>query len=156
MVSICPLISKSSSPCVNPSVTVPRAPITIGITVTFMFLSFFNSQTRSRSLSFFSLSFNFTKWSAGTAKFTIHQVSFLLLLLIMTRSGRLAEIRRSVCVSKPPRSLCVSFSWTDFVLSIYHLLLFYFSRVFFFFVFCFLSLALHSGLLLEPDWQQVS
>ena len=41
MVSTHPLISKSSSPCINPFVTVPRAPITIGITVAFMFHSFF-------------------------------------------------------------------------------------------------------------------
>ena len=33
------LISKSSSPCTNPLVTVPSAPITIGISVTFMFFS---------------------------------------------------------------------------------------------------------------------
>ena len=36
MVSTRPLISKSSSPCTDPLVTVPRAPITIGITVTFI------------------------------------------------------------------------------------------------------------------------
>ena len=35
------LISKSSSPCTNLLVTVPRAPSRIGITVTFMFHSFF-------------------------------------------------------------------------------------------------------------------
>ena len=40
MVSTRPLISKSSSPCTNPLLTVPGALITIGITVTFMFLSF--------------------------------------------------------------------------------------------------------------------
>ena len=39
MVSTRSLIS--SSPCTNPFLTVPRAPITIGITVTFMFHSFF-------------------------------------------------------------------------------------------------------------------
>ena len=38
-----PLISKSSSPCINTLVTVPSAPITVGITVTFMFFSFFDS-----------------------------------------------------------------------------------------------------------------
>ena len=47
--------------------TVPRAPIIIGINVTFMFHSFFNSLARSRYLSFFSLSFNFTLWSARIA-----------------------------------------------------------------------------------------
>ena len=40
IVSTHPLISKSSSPFTNPLVTVPRAPVTIGITVTFMFHSF--------------------------------------------------------------------------------------------------------------------
>ena len=46
MVSTCPFISKSSSPFINPLVTVPRAPITIAINVTFMFHSFFNSLAR--------------------------------------------------------------------------------------------------------------
>ena len=41
MASTCRLISKFSSPCTSPFVAVPRAPITIGITVTFMFHSFF-------------------------------------------------------------------------------------------------------------------
>ena len=76
MVSTCPLISKSSNPFINPLVTVQRAPITIGINVTFMFHSFFNSLARLRYLSFFSLFFNFTLWSAGTAKSTISQILF--------------------------------------------------------------------------------
>ena len=40
-VSTRPVISKSSCPCTNRLVTVPRAPITIGKIVTFMFYSFF-------------------------------------------------------------------------------------------------------------------
>ena len=36
------LISKFSCPCTNPLVTVPSVPVTIGITVTFMFHSFFS------------------------------------------------------------------------------------------------------------------
>ena len=40
IVFTCTPISKSHSPCINPLVTVPRTPITIGI-VTFMFHSFF-------------------------------------------------------------------------------------------------------------------
>ena len=116
MLSTHVLISVSSNPTINPLATLPRAPIRIGITVTFMFHSFFNSLARSKYLSFFSLSFNFTLWSAGTAKSTI-----LFFLLIITWSGRQAEIRWSVCVSKSQRILCVSFSGTDSVLSIYHL-----------------------------------
>ena len=76
MVSNLLLISKSSSPFNNPLVNVATVPIIIGIFVTLMFHSFFNSLARSRYVSFFSLSFSFTLWSAGTAKSTILQVLF--------------------------------------------------------------------------------
>ena len=91
--------SKSSSPFSNLLVTVPNAPITIGIIVTCMFHSFFNSLARSRYLSFFSHSFSFILWSAGTAKSTILQVLsfflffFFFFLLIIIKSGLLAGIR---------------------------------------------------------------
>ena len=119
MVSTRSLISKSSIPFINSLVTVPKAPVTISIIVTFMFHSFFNSVARSRYLSFYSLCFNFTLWSTGRAKSIILQVLYFLCIII--RSGRLAEIRWSICVSKYPRSLCVSFSRTDSGLYIYHL-----------------------------------
>ena len=119
MVSTRPLISKYSSPFFNHLVTVLRAPVTISIIVTFMFHSFFSSLARSWYLSFFSFSFNFTPWSAETAKFTILHVLFFMLIII--RSGRLAEIRWSVCMSKSQRSLCVSFFRTDSGLYLYHL-----------------------------------
>ena len=118
MVSTRPVISKSSSPCINPLVTVPRAPITIGIIFTSSSTVFFNSQTKSMYF-FFALSFNFTLWSARTAKYTIQQVLFLLLIIIS--SDRLAAIRWSVCISKSQRGLCVSFSRTDTGLCIYNL-----------------------------------
>ena len=76
MVSTRPPTSKSSSPFSNPFVIVPNAPITIGIIVTCMFQSFFNSLARSRNLSVFSHSFSFYLWSAGTAKSTILQDLF--------------------------------------------------------------------------------
>ena len=82
MVSTRPLTYKSSSPFSNPLVTVPNAPVTIGIIVTCMFHSFFSSVARSRYLSFFSHSFCFIMWPAGTAKSTILQVLFLLLIII--------------------------------------------------------------------------
>ena len=85
-----PPTSKSSSPFSNPLVTVPNAPITIGIIVTCMFHSFFNSLARSRYLSYFSHSFSFILWSAGTAKLIILQVLFFLLTII--RSSLLVEI----------------------------------------------------------------
>ena len=110
IVSTRPPTSKFSRPFNNPFVTVPNAPITIGTIVTFMFHSFFNSLARSRYLSFFSLSFRFILWSAGTAKSTILLILFL--LLIIMRSGLLAGIRWSVCMLKSHRSLCESFSRT--------------------------------------------
>ena len=76
MVSSRPPISKSSSLFSNPLVTVRNTPIKISIIVTCMFHSFFNSLARSRYLSFFSHSFIFILWSAGTAKSTILQVLF--------------------------------------------------------------------------------
>ena len=108
MVSTRPPIFMSSNPFSNPLVTFPNRPITIGIIVTCMFHSFFNSLARLSYLSFFSHSFSFILWSARTAKLTILQVLFFLLIII--KSGLLAEIRWSVCMSKSHRSLCVSFS----------------------------------------------
>ena len=112
--------SKSSNHFSKPLVTVTNAPITIGKIVIFMFHSFFSSLTRSRYLPFFSHSFSFIMWLAGTAKSTIFQVLFFLLIII--RSGLLTEIRWSVCMSKSHRSLYVLFSRTGPGLCIYHLL----------------------------------
>ena len=120
MVSTRSPTSKSSWPFNNPLVTVPKAPITIGIIVTFMFHSFFNCRAKLRYLSVFSDSFSFILWSAGTAKSTTLQIFFFLLIII--RFGLRAEIRWSVCISKSHRSLCVSFSRTGAGLCIYHLL----------------------------------
>ena len=71
MVSTCPPPPESSSSFNNPIVTVPNAPITVGLIVTFMFHIFKNSLARSRYISFFLLSFSFIVWSASTAKSTI-------------------------------------------------------------------------------------
>ena len=105
MVSTRLSISKFSRPFNNPFVTVPQAPITIGIIVTFMFHSFFNSLARSRYLSFFLHSFSFILWSARTAKSTILQVlsffflfSFCWLLLGLVFWPRLGD----PCVCQSP------------------------------------------------------
>ena len=74
IVSTRPLISKLSSPFINPLVTVLSTPIKIVITVTFIFHRFFSSLARSRYLSLLWLSFSFTLWSAGTATSTTRQV----------------------------------------------------------------------------------
>ena len=69
-----------------------------------MFLSFFNSLTRSRFISFFSHSFSFILWSAGTAKSTILPVLFFfffffcLLLLDLAFWSRLGD----PCVCQSP------------------------------------------------------
>ena len=80
-----PLILLFASPPVlftTPLVTVSRAPITIGITVTYVFDSFFQFYNKVQVLSFLSISFNFTLWLASTAKYTIRQILLLLLIII--------------------------------------------------------------------------
>ena len=81
-----------------------------------MFHNFYNSLARSRYLSFFSFSFSFILWSAGTP-------NSLFLLLIIIEPGFLAEISWSARLSKSHRSLFVSFTRTDAGLCLYHLLL---------------------------------
>ena len=78
IVSTRPPTFKSSRPFNYPLVIVSKASITIGTIVTFMFHSFFNSLARSRYLSYFSHSFSFILWSAGTAKSTILQILLFL------------------------------------------------------------------------------
>ena len=102
IVSTRPPISKSSRSFNNPLVIVPNAPITIGIIVTFMFHSFFNSQARSRYLSFFSISFRFILVSRDSKvdNFANFLFSFFSFLLIIMRSGLLAGIKWFVCMLK--------------------------------------------------------
>ena len=51
----------------------------------------------------------------------VHYSAGYRFLLTISLSGRLDEIRWSVCVSKSLRSLCVSFSWRNGGLCIYYL-----------------------------------
>ena len=100
-----PPTSKSSIPFSNPLVTVPKAPIRIGIIVTFMFHNFFISLARSRYLSFFSHSFSFILWSAGIANSQILQILFFFFfLLIIIKFDLLTEIMGSVCDGLPLES----------------------------------------------------
>ena len=100
IVSTRSLTSKSSRPFNNPLIIVPKAPITIGKIVTFMFPMFFKFLARSRYLSFFTHSFRFIFWSSGTAKSKMFHIVFffLLLLIIIIRYGLLAGISWSVCM----------------------------------------------------------
>ena len=81
MVSTRPPTSKSSSPFSNPLVTVPNAPITIGIIVTCMFHSFFNSLARSSYLSLFTF-FQFYFVGNRDRKVDYFASSFFLLIII--------------------------------------------------------------------------
>ena len=116
IVSTRPPISKYSRPFNNPLVIVPKAPITIDTIVTFMFHSFLDSLARLRYLSFFSHSFRFILWSAGTAKSTILQILFF----CWFRSIRAFHISVSRWFFKSPGlflvfwpfSIMLSFGWS--------------------------------------------
>ena len=118
-----PPTSKSSRPFNNPLVTVPNAPITIGIIALFKFHSFFSilKQAQGTYLSFHIISILFCV-QPGEQSRQLCRFSFFFFLLIIIRSGVLAEIRWSVCISKSHRSLCMSFSRTGARFCIYHLL----------------------------------
>ena len=103
------------SPFNNPLVIVPKAPITIGTTVTFMFNSFsIILQGRSTYPSFQILSVLFCGQLG-------HQSRQFCIFTFFMMSGLLAEIRWSVCMSKYHVSLCVSLPRTGAGLCTYHL-----------------------------------
>ena len=106
MVSTRPPTFKSSSTFSNPLVTVPKAPITISITVICMLHIFFPSK-----VEVLILLFNFFQFYSVVSRDSKVEnfASSLLYLLIIIRSGFLAEIRWSVCMSMSHRSLCVFF-----------------------------------------------
>ena len=85
MVSACPPISNTPSRLTVPLITVPSAPITVGIIAALMFHSFLSSLIRCKYLSLISLSLIFTLWSAGTTKSTNRQVLLSLLSLLFIR-----------------------------------------------------------------------
>ena len=120
-VSARPPTPKSSSPFCNPLVTVPKAPITIGIIVTFMFHSFFQFPSKVEVLILLFTFFQFYSVFSRNSKVD-NFANSLYLLLIIIKSGLLAGIRWSVCMLKSHRSLCVTFSRTGAGLCIYHLL----------------------------------
>ena len=121
MVSTHTLISKSSTPWIYPLVTVPRATITIGIIVTFMFNSFvvvvfclfcfFRFPSKVHVLIFLFAFFQFYKihYSAGSLFF------FFFFFLINTKSGCLRL--NDPFVSQNPREVWASHSpgWMPFV-----------------------------------------
>ena len=90
MVSSCPPISKFSNPFNNPLVTVPKAPITIGIIVTFMFHSFFQC---SSNVEVLILLFIFFQFYSVVSRNSRQFCKFSFFLLIIIRYGLLVEIR---------------------------------------------------------------
>ena len=141
MVSTCPVISKSFSILNNPLVAVPRAPITISNNRHFHVPQFFNYL-----FAFFQL-YSVVRWDS---KVHNSASSLFFFVLIIIRSGCLAEIGWSVCISKSQRSLCASFSWTYSGLCIYHL--FVWPKLNFLYNSQWITLPVHSCLILYSFW----
>ena len=107
MVSTRPPTSKSSRPFNNTLVTVPKAPITIGIIVTFMFHSFFQFSSKVEVLILLFTFFQFYSVVTRDSKVDYFASSLFLLLLIIIKSGLLAGIRWSVWMLKSHRSFII-------------------------------------------------
>ena len=107
----------------NPLVTVPKGLITIGTIVTFMFHSiFFLFSSKFEVIIPLFTFFQFYSVVSRDSKVDNFQIFFFFFLFIIIRSGLLTEITWSVFMSKPHRSLYVSFSRIGAGLWIYHLL----------------------------------
>ena len=98
MVSTWPPTSKSSRPFNNPLVTEPKTPITTGIILTFVFHSFFQLSSKVEELISLFTFLQFYSLVSRDSK--VENFASSLFLLIIIRSGLLAEIRWSVCISK--------------------------------------------------------
>ena len=162
MVSTRPPTAKSSSPYNNTLVTIPKAPITIGIILTSMFYFFFKFSSKVEVLilrfTFFQF-YSLVSRNSGVNNFA----NSLFFFVYYIRYGLLAEISCSVCMSKSNRSLCVSFSRTDTGLCMYHLfissnllLLLLLLLLLSFIPLEFFTSVLAGGFSLEFEWQQVS
>ena len=107
-----PFISKSSTSFTHPLKIVPTAPNTIGITINFMFRGYFCFLAKSRYVSFFFALFYYHFGVCRNGN--VHYLAGFLFLLTITLSGRLAEIRWSICISKiSEKFFCDSISRTD-------------------------------------------
>ena len=110
MDSILPPIYK----CSNTFGTVPSETLTVNIIITRTFLCFLSFRTRSKYLSIF---FTFLYFHSLIQQNELEdKFSFF-------RSGFMAEFTSSIYISKSKKILCVSFSWRNYGLCIYHLVL---------------------------------
>ena len=121
IVSTRPPTFMSSRPFNNPLVIVPKALITFGTIVTFMFHSFFKVEVLIFLFTFLQI------YSVVRQDSKVDNFANSLFFLIIIRSSLLAGIRWSVCMFKSHRSLCVSFSRTRAELCILLLLLLLFN-----------------------------
>ena len=100
MVTTCPLISKSSSSCTNLLVKVPKAPIAIGITVTFTVFEF---PCKVRVLVFLFTSFQFycvVSWDSKVHN-SVSSLFFVDFFLVWPRL-------RDSFISQNPTEVCAS------------------------------------------------
>ena len=90
MASTRPLISKSSSPCTNLLLTIPTAPITIGITTTFLFYIFFQFSSKVLVLIFLLVFFQSPSIVSRESKILNSPNSLFLILnyALVLSSGR--------------------------------------------------------------------
>ena len=122
-----PLISKSSSPCIKPLMTVTMSTNYNWYNRHFHVPQFFHfpQQGPGTYPSFRFLSILLCgqpgQQSSQFGKFSFLLLFLSLLLLTITSYGHLAKIRWSVYISKSLTSLCVSFSRTDSELCTYYL-----------------------------------
>ena len=118
IVSARPPISNSFSSLTSPFGIVPSAPITIGITVTFMFhVFFFSSLTRFKYLSFFPLFLLFLLCGLPRRQNSLYQNFFL----TISRSSLQTRIKWSVCYLKYRQFYTfISLGWILFCLLLFY------------------------------------
>ena len=118
VVSTRPPLSSSPSPLIKPLWTIRSAPIIIGIIIILMFHYILALWQGPIHVSLFvSFAFYFVVHRHDK----VYYSASYLLLLITIRSGTLAGIRWSFCISKCQRILWVSSSTKDSGLCLYHL-----------------------------------
>ena len=95
MVSTRPPTSKSSSPFCNPFVTVPNAPITIGIIVTCMFHSFFQFPSQ---VEVFILLFTFFQFYSVVSRDSNVIIIIIIIIIIILLLVNFSHQRKLVII----------------------------------------------------------
>ena len=89
MVSTCRFITKSSNPCINHLVTLPKAPIIIGINVTFHVPQFFQFSSKVKVFVLLFIFFQFYSMVSRDSKvynFT-SIIIIIIIIIIITESN---------------------------------------------------------------------